>query len=319
MTVETGRFTLDGVSRTAEALGYRYTDLASASLVGGRETPVFEGTLGFLSLTSGISLCTGDLTSLYDGEHRGTAERCLGIAIVVNGDGANCSFGLDKPTFIGRNCAAIISVADSAPIAGQYRVGQRWRSLLVRTRPEDIADEAVAERIAALLRSTSVSPLPVSHRIMLLAEELAAPTSDGVVGRLLAESCAFELLARALQALGERPEASAPTLSRRDRAKVQLVRDMMLANPEASFTLQEFAREAGMSITVLKAKFSAVFGQSVFSFLRELRLRHAKEGLEKEGWTVSQAAHFVGYRHHSNFSTAFRRRYGVPPKQFRRS
>ena len=319
MTVETGRFTLDGVASTAEAAGYRYTDLASASSFEGTETPVFEGTLGFLSLTSGVSLCTSDLTSLCDSELRGIAERSLAIAIVLNGDGSDCSLGLDKPTSIGGSRAAIISVADSASIAGQYRASQRWRSLLVRTRPEDIADEAVAERVAALLRSTSVSPLPISHRIMPLAEELAAPSSDGVVGRLLAESCALELLAHALQALEERPEASAQPLSRRDRAKVQLVRDMMLASPEASFTLQEFAREAGMSITVLKAKFSAVFGQSVFSFLRELRLRHAKEGLEKEGWTVSQAAHFVGYRHHSNFSTAFRRRYGVSPKQFRRS
>ena len=220
---------------------------------------------------------------------------------------------------LGQNSATVISVADSASLAGRYKTGQRSRSLLLRTRPEDIADHPVAEKIETLLRSTGISPMPISHRIWSLAEELAVPSAHGVVGRLLAESCALELLARALSMREGHAEASTPTLSHRDHVKVKLVRDMMIASPEASFTLKELAREAGMSMTVLKEKFSTAFGESVFGFLREARLHRAKEGLEKEGWSVSQAAHFVGYRHHSNFSTAFRRRYGVPPKQFRKS
>ena len=63
-----------------------------------------------------------------------------------------------------------------------------------------------------------------------------------------------------------------------------------------------------------KVKFAAVFGQPIFAFLRDLRLERAFEGLQSEGWTVSQAAYFVGYRHPSSFSEAFRRKFGVAPQ-----
>lgn len=318
MTFETGEFSSDEITATAAALGYNYTDLTFDPTVGGRQTPQFEGRIGLQSLPSGISLCSSDLKSLHDSEHTGLAGRSLALALVLNGHGEGSTFYLDKPVTLGPNSASVISVADTTPITGRYTAGQRVRSLLIRTRPEDISDEAMAEQVESLLRSTSVSMMPVSRRIMSLAEEVATPSCHGVVGQLLAESCAFELLARAFSGFQEQAKALPSHLSYRDRARLQRVRDMIVANPEAHFTLDGLAREAGMSMTVLKTKFSALFGQSVFSFLRDVRLSYAKEGLENEGWSVSQAAHFVGYRHHSNFSTAFRRRYGVSPREFRR-
>ena len=51
----------------------------------------------------------------------------------------------------------------------------------------------------------------------------------------------------------------------------------------------------------------------MFSWLRE-RLEVARQHLA-QGWSVQQAAHFVGYRHATNFATAFRERYGVAPSE----
>ena len=67
-----------------------------------------------------------------------------------------------------------------------------------------------------------------------------------------------------------------------------------------------------MSPSTLRAKFQAAYRQSVFSWLRERRLEVARQHLA-QGWSVQQAAHFVGYRHAINFATAFRERYGVAP------
>ncbi|MEM1044997.1 MAG: AraC family transcriptional regulator [Pseudomonadota bacterium] len=319
MTSENGKLSPNGISRRASSFGYRYTDLTSDSSVGDRESPQFEGRIGFQALPSGISLFTSDVVSLHDAEHRGVANRSLNMAFILEAGGADCSFGLERPVSMDRDMASIVSIPDSAPIAGRYQAGRRLRSVLLRTRPEDITDEALAEQVETVLRSTTVSQLPVTPGLLPLAQEIAMPSHDGVVGRLFAESCAQKLLACALLTLGSKGDADHPRLSRRDLAGLRRVRDMILANPASHFTLDEFAREAGMSMTVLKAKFSTAYGQSVFSFLRDARLHHAKDGLEKEGWTVSQAAHFVGYRHHSNFSTAFRRRYGVSPKRFRKA
>ena len=81
----------------------------------------------------------------------------------------------------------------------------------------------------------------------------------------------------------------------------------------------DLAREAGVSVTTLKTKFNAVFGQSVAAFLRDTRLATARVGIAEKGWTISQAAYLVGYKHQSSFSVAFRRKYGIWPSDLPRS
>ena len=316
VTGATGTFSPEGVFRAAESLGYRYRDLVFSASPGDSHTPVFEGSFAFEALPSGISLCLSDLRCLYDSEHRGKAERSITLAFAIEGDGPEISFGFGKPVSMSPTHATALTIPETTPIIAQYAAGQRSRALLMRTRPEDIADEAIAEQVAELLCATTVAPMPICRRIAPLIEELVAPSSEGAVGRMLTDGCALALLAHGLLAIDAPPPASAPGLAHRDYVKVLQVRDRMLANPEADFTLPALARDAGMSMTVLKEKFSAVLGQSVFSYLRDVRLQHAKAGLETKGWTVSQAAYFVGYRHHSNFSTAFRRKFGAAPRSF---
>ena len=317
MTFKSGAFSPDEFSSTAESFGYRYKDLAFTSSMGGRETPLFEGLLGLQSLPCGISLCASDLMSRFDSEHRGAVGRSLTSVVLMDGDRADCVLGDDKELFFGPPSASVVSVADSALLTGRYKAGQRSRCLLVRARPDDMSDDAVAEQLESRLGGTAVKPMAMSHRAMRLAEELISPVSQGPVGRLLAESCALEFLARALQTDMESVASSAARLSRRDYVKILRVRDMLMSEPGRDFTLGEIAGEAGMSVTVLKAKFSAAFGQPVFAFLRDVRMQRAKDGLENQGWTVSQAAYFVGYRHPTNFSTAFRRKFGFAPKDLR--
>ncbi len=78
------------------------------------------------------------------------------------------------------------------------------------------------------------------------------------------------------------------------------------------------AREAGMSLPSFKTKFHEVTGQTVFGYLTEKRLERARFGIEQQGWSVIEAAWFSGYRHPTNFSAAFRRRFGFSPKMSKR-
>ena len=314
MALAHGTLSQKAFSDAAETFGYTYTDLSVTPSAVDHDTPLFEGSLGFQSLPCGISLCVSDLKSLCDSQHDGVVERSLTIAVVLGDGTCDCQLGVDGRLVIEANTASVVSVSDAARMAGRYRAGQRARCLLVRARPEDFADETIAEQIESSLKATSVAHLPMSHRSMLLADELAAPSAQGGVGRLLAESCALELFARALMATQARSWPRQDKLSGRDYAKMLLVRDRMLANPGDNFTLDDLAREAAVSVSVLKAKFPLAFGQSVFSFLRDARLYRARQGLEQEGWTVSEAAYFAGYRHQSNFSSAFRRKFGMPPR-----
>ncbi|WP_166302498.1 helix-turn-helix transcriptional regulator [Bradyrhizobium sp. 2S1] len=209
--------------------------------------------------------------------------------------------------------------SDNTHMASSYRCGESSRILVIQTCPVTAKDTELTEHLDALLTETTAKPLLLGCRVRALAHELFSSDHTGVVGRLLAESCALELLA---WAIGDRKGHNITTtcsIHPRDIAKIHRVRDKLLATLDAEHHLCDLARDVGMSTSTLKCKFTAVVGQPVFQFLRDKRLDRARDGLLYEGWTVSQAAFYVGYRHATNFATAFRRRFGTAPTSALRS
>ena len=69
-----------------------------------------------------------------------------------------------------------------------------------------------------------------------------------------------------------------------------------------------------MSPSSLRQKFQHAYGVSVMAYLRRRRMELARQYLE-QGWRVQDAAHYVGYRHASNFATAYRHHFGVSPRE----
>ncbi|MGY9371848.1 AraC family transcriptional regulator [Citrobacter pasteurii] len=97
-----------------------------------------------------------------------------------------------------------------------------------------------------------------------------------------------------------------------EQQRLERVRRLLDQTPENDYTLNELAQRAAMSPSSLRSKFRMAYGCSVFDYLRDRRLERAR-GYLLEGYSVQQAAWMSGYQHATNFSTAFRRRYGFPP------
>jgi DNA-binding response OmpR family regulator len=81
--------------------------------------------------------------------------------------------------------------------------------------------------------------------------------------------------------------------------------------------LQELARQVGTNERKLNALFKQRVGLTVFDYLLELRLGHARRLLEASTQQVQQIADNVGYLHAGDFTRAFTRRFGVSPRQYR--
>lgn len=153
----------------------------------------------------------------------------------------------------------------------------------------------------------------VQNHLLLAIEHLLDCGWDHPLRNLLREGVGAQLLAHALASLDQAPPAD-QSLSQRDRQLLERVRERLHDAPGEDHTLEALAKLACMSPSTLRAKFQAAYRQSVFSWLRERRLEVARQHLA-QGWSVQQAAHFVGYRHATNFATAFRERYGVAPSE----
>lgn len=282
------------------------------------ETPLFAGVYETRTLSAGLRLESSDLTALCHSHHRGIVKRSLTIVLVLDGGPLDFALGTAGRLALDQGQAFVIAVPDADRIAATYRQGHRCRCIVLQTRPDDLGDEELATRVDALIKATGIMRLPAMYCPTFLARDLFAPFVEEPIGRLIEESCALGLLAQGLLSRADEEDRPIGVVSRTDRRKMLQVRDRLLATPEDEHRLGVLARDAGVSVTTLKTKFYAVFGRPVFAYLRDVRLERARTGIEQEGWSVSQAAYAVGYRHLGSFSGAFRRKFGTLPSEVRR-
>jgi len=91
------------------------------------------------------------------------------------------------------------------------------------------------------------------------------------------------------------------------------------ARPAHPWTLEELARAAGTSRSVLAERFQQLVGSSPMQYLTQWRMLLAANLLCGSNTPLSRIAEDVGYQTDTAFSRAFRREYGVPPAAWRRS
>lgn len=80
---------------------------------------------------------------------------------------------------------------------------------------------------------------------------------------------------------------------------------------------EELAREVHMSTTKLSKGFSKMYGMPIHTYIINKRLEQAAYLLVETDLNICQIAALVGYGKPSNFSAAFKKKYGVMPKVFK--
>lgn len=99
-------------------------------------------------------------------------------------------------------------------------------------------------------------------------------------------------------------------------AKAVSLLEKRLADPPG---LIDLAHELGTNERKLTQIFRRKAGMTVFDYYAELRLESARRLLEASKLQIQLVADRVGYRNAGDFTRAFRRRYGVSPREYRRA
>lgn len=84
-----------------------------------------------------------------------------------------------------------------------------------------------------------------------------------------------------------------------------------------NWTLEDLAREAGLSRSALSERFVRRIGLSPMKYLCHRRLAHAAERLRRTAQPIAAIAFDAGYQSEAAFSRAFRRQFGASPGVWR--
>lgn len=179
--------------------------------------------------------------------------------------------------------------------------------------------ELPAWHVRRAVESPGLDPLALS--VGLLADEVRREASDrDTLGRSLAVHGLLDLLftyllrdvveKRGLRSTGWSHAIRDPQV----RAAVALVHH----DCARDWTLDSLAKAAGLSRSVLAARFREAMGDTPLAYVRTVRLQRAMRLLAESDGTLEQVAAQVGYQDAFGFSKAFKRAVGMSPGQFRR-
>jgi AraC-like DNA-binding protein len=129
----------------------------------------------------------------------------------------------------------------------------------------------------------------------------------------------LSVLAEQLRALRPAPAfAPVPRWPEAEMVKLERAHALMQEQMAQDLTLDYLCAQVGLSLFKLKQGWRYRYNDSPQRTLLALRMQRAKLLLEN-GCQVAQAGWQTGYRHPSNFSTAFSRYFGYAPKSVGRA
>jgi AraC-like DNA-binding protein len=174
-----------------------------------------------------------------------------------------------------------------------------------RTLPPLLVDRAEDDQVSTLIKST------VSQ--ILAMTETAAPGSELMLGRLM-ELLFVEVLRRYATRL---PASAKGWFAALNDPIVGRALQFVHGDPARRWTVEELAREAGSSRTVLAERFHAVLGQAPIEYITCWRMQLAAERIRNGGGSLAAIAADVGYDSEAAFNRAFKRVTGVTPGRWR--
>lgn len=101
--------------------------------------------------------------------------------------------------------------------------------------------------------------------------------------------------------------------------RIALVVQHMNKYYNMNLSLNDYANMCNLSKYHFLRVFEQIVGMSPLDYRNQIRLEHAAEFLCEEKASIEEISNYVGYSSASYFSSAFKRKYGLSPKQYQKS
>lgn len=99
---------------------------------------------------------------------------------------------------------------------------------------------------------------------------------------------------------------------------VNEIHEFLISNIQSRYTIEELSDKFHINQTTLKASFKTVFGQPIAAYMKEYRIKQAKDLLIHSNRSIAEIACDVGYENQSKFTQAFKNVTGMLPKEYRK-
>jgi len=101
-----------------------------------------------------------------------------------------------------------------------------------------------------------------------------------------------------------------------DVAKIKDVKEILISKMDNPPSLEKLSKEVGLNIKKLKIGFKELYGMPPFTYLYHYKMEHSRKLLDLKNLNINEIAIEIGYSSAAHFIAAFKRKFGITPKQY---
>src|SRR5690554_3747705 len=158
----------------------------------------------------------------------------------------------------------------------------------------------------------------LNHRIIKVVEDICHSESQQSIKQIYTIAKVIELLSIQLNELCTICNPL-PSVRPEDVEKMYEVKNFILNHLYENHTLSELAQIVGTNEYTLKKEFKELFRTTVFGFWSDAKMDNAQKLLAETNTDIKEISEIIGYKNPQHFSTAFKRKFGLTPSQFRKN
>lgn len=288
-------------------------ELKNASKKSHHPSPVMEGMMMTELLPSGMTFHMVDAKAVQDFGFDAEFSPNFKIALLLSGD-MQFQFGNQKEQIEEKRKVAKVMNFNERESCSLNAKAEEYRSALyLSVEPDwfeknEIESPSIKKRLGQHL---DLKDWVLPDFLWLQAQRLLTQHDQSYVSRIAREGFALSLMSTWLDTSENKKAENIKPESRR----VHQFRDLMSSAQVLTMSLSSISNQLGMSSATLQRYAHEHLNMSITQFLRMRRLELAKMALHQDGVSIIDAALLAGYNHSSNFTTAFKRHFGVLPTE----
>ncbi|MFD1294572.1 helix-turn-helix domain-containing protein [Lutibacter holmesii] len=165
-----------------------------------------------------------------------------------------------------------------------------------------------------------IEPKKISNSVNLILNQLTTKQLNQSLRPVYLKGKIYELLSYYFSNASENETENCPYIASEETiSKIKNAKEIIIEEMNNPPSLDELAKKVGLNIKKLKTDFKEFYGVPVFTFLLNYKMELAKKLLLEQQLNVNEVALNLGYSNSSHFIAAFKRKFGITPKQFAKS
>jgi len=240
-------------------------------------------------------------------------------------EGQDSGFVLEEPTL------TIIRQGQGREVPEIIEGGMPGASVVIYCRPSALTrifgdyrsslSPATAAALGEQFEGLFALRVPLYPALSRPAIDLVNLEASRANGLAYVEALVQQTLCEIFELLALQPDGTPQTsqLSDADIRCLRLAREILMGENTPPPSITTLGRRVGLSPTKLKRGFRALFGVTVYDFAQRLRMERGLTMLRRGSMPLALISEALGYQFQTSFTSAFRRQYGVLPKDVRRN